>query len=270
MRRHGFTLLELLLAIVIIIMVIGSVFAFYNNSLRLVNSQRESLAEPQLARLVLDQLAAELLSAPGLGASFGPILRGEQDRISFLTTVVPSRLVFFPRQLMDTANVAEHDLRRVEYRLAVGEREEPLGLKRSELRVLLAPMIEETADEELMEEPTPEPERPTVSPGQETSAGEAIGRLEVADEQILSEKIHYLEFQYYNGLTWAKEWTAEVLPRAVRIVIGFNEVPDEQRQDETNLVWADRPWHEDQYSLVVSLSLSEELKARSVKTESNR
>jgi len=274
MKTKAFTLLETILGIVIIIMILGSVYAFYGHSLEVVKAGRAHLAQSQLARVVLDRIAGELRSAPGLKSHFGPVLIGGPDCLELLTLVVPSRLVFFPKQLTDTDTNVEHDVRRVEYRLAVDEEDRPLGLKRSELRVLLAPIVEEDSDEQLMkdefdeEDPLGSIERFVTEP--DTDETESAPGRPAAQQRIVSDEIRYLEFQYYNGRTWSTVWNGEALPRAVRIIIGFKDVPDEQIQDQINLPFEDRPWADDQYSVIVSLAMSEELQARQVRAEDER
>ncbi|NLX05443.1 MAG: hypothetical protein GXY33_09890 [Phycisphaerae bacterium] len=259
---RAFTLLEAMLAVSVIILIIGAVYSFYTYSLRLVEAGNRHLQESLVARTVLQQVASEIRSIPGLGTHFGPVLRGEHDRILFISTVNPSRLVFFPRDFMESTVAVEHDLRRVEYRLAESDEEEVLGLRRSELRVLLAPTVEETGDEELAAGEASE----SVDAAAEVSVDEVMDNVEVAEEQIVAEDIRYLEFQFYNGLGWSSQWEADVLPRAIRIVVGFSEVPEEALRDELMLAWEDRPYREDQYDLVVSLRLSEELKARNAES----
>lgn len=266
MNRPAFTLLETILAMAITIMILGTVYAFYSYSLNLVEAGHTHLEESQLAQVVLEQIAGELRSAPGRRSHFGMVLEGRPHEVRFLTTVVPSRLVFFPKSVFDTEVNVEHDVRRVEYELAVDDEEEKvLGLKRSELRVLLAPIIEETADEELVDELTDAIERIATEEADEDRPTQQD--RPVADERILSEKIRYVQFQYYNGRVWSGFWSGGVVPRAIRIIIGFKDIPDDEIEDMTNLPWSQRPWRDDLYSMVVSLALSEELAARHVRAE---
>jgi hypothetical protein len=92
----------------------------------------------------------------------------------------------------------------------------------------------------------------------------------VITQEMISDRIRYLNFDYYNGTQWVTKWnptSASALPRAVRVTIGFKEVPEEDNQDELLLQPDERPWHDDQYSLTVSLILSDELKNETVTQE---
>ncbi len=264
-RIRAFTLMELMLSMVIIMMVVVMVYSFYSYSLNFVSTSREHLAETQLARVVLDHIAGELRSSPGVGADFGPILIGRRDGVSFLTTVVPSRMVFFPKYLMEESLPIEHDLRRVEYGLAVDEEDVVHGLRRFELRVMLAPKLEKKTDEELIEESEEVESHEDIQDLIESSIDEAVNKEEEADVQIVSETIRYIEFMYFDGTEWLGEWAENVLPRAIRIVIGFEQVPESELAELQETAWDERPWRDDQYSLLVSLQLSEELKTRSTR-----
>lgn len=275
MKRRGMTLLETLLAVAIIVVIVGTVYAFYHHSIYVVRSGRAYLLEAQLSRVILQHIADQIRHAPGLQVRFGNVLAGERDSISFLTTTVPSKLVFFPTTIIESIRPVEHDLRRIEYRLAVMEDEQAgvegsgviiLGLRREELRALLAPVVEKTKDEELAGiESESEEEGLAAELGAEAEADVQVGPIIL--EEIISERIRYLEFQYYDGRDWRSRWTADVLPRAVRIIIGFKEVPENELSEELNLPWSERPWRDDQYSLIVPLILSEELKAKYVPQE---
>jgi hypothetical protein len=277
-----------MLAITIIVVMLGSVFSFYVYLMRLSDTGRAHIAQTQLAATLLTQMASELRSSPGLKSHFGSVLVGKSERIEFLTAVVPSRAIFVPLQAMETSDRVEHDLRRVSYGMVRDDENDDrvIGLKRGELRVLLAPLIEETSDEEYLdlergerevdEDRLEQLDRAAEELSQDDEAGDSgdLGSGQSSDdeddyepvlrERIVSRDVRYLEFQYFNGRAWLTQWTGTVLPRAVRIVIGFSEVAAEVRREEVLKVWEDRVLTDDQYVMVVSLALSEELQARQV------
>jgi len=271
MKQRGFTLLETILAVSIIIVIVGTVYAFYDYSLRLVNAGREHLLESQLSSVVLQHVSNELRCVAGVGSHFGPVLRGSRNGVTFLTTAVPSRVVFLPQQITENARPVEHDLRMVEYNLALDEEENVLGLRRNELRLLLTPVIEKQSDEDLAnvaETDTSEEDVDAEKPEPQPLERDDLKELGSYREQIISERIRYLEFEYFDGRSWFSSWNAAALPRAIRIIVGFAEIPEEELQDEILLPWSEREsWHEDQYSVVVPLVLSEELKARNAQGE---
>ena len=284
MKRSGFTLLETILALAIIVMIVGTLYTFYDQSIDLIRNGEEALTQAQVARAVLQHMTAELRCVPGIDVHFGHVLAGRRNRITFLTTAVPSRMVFFPRSIMDNTRAVQHDLRQVEYQLAAmddnaepsGQKEPPVGLRRKELLALLAPLVEEKTDQPLGGENAIAPAAELNEPADESSetirllTEQAAEAGPVIDEQILSEQIRYLEFEYYDGLTWKSTWRAEALPRAIRIIVGFDPVSDEEIQKQIETPFAERPWREDQYSVLVPLILSEELKAKYASTQESK
>lgn len=280
-----------MLAISLIVMILGSVFSFYVYLMRVSDTGRSHIAQTQLAASLLNQMAMELRSSPGLKSHFGKVLAGGSERMEFLTAVVPSRAIFVPVQAMETESNPEHDLRRVKYAMVRDEANEDvvIGLKRGELRVLLTPLDEEKTDEEYAEEEQDERE---IDKDKLKQLDEAAKELEEDDEagdsgtlgsgkasededeeertlieRLVSRDVRYLEFQYFNGKAWLTEWTGTVLPRAVRIIVGFTDVPIETRRAEIAKAWEDRELADDQYTMVVSLALSEELQALQVEEE---
>jgi len=268
-KAKGFTLLETLLAVTIIIMILGTVYSFYDYSVTLTIRGRERLEDIQLARAVVEKIAGELQSVTSSGSRFSAVLRGDPDKVSFLTTVVPSRLVFFPRDLMDRGRVIEHDLRNVTYYLSRESEGEKklLGLGRDELRCLLTPIVEKKEAKDLTAEEVEKEkrERDKFKVHFDLGGNQALSEQPVIQQALLSDRIKFLQFDYFDGNQWSSTWKksgADALPRAVRVTVGFTEVPEEDFKREQLLSYEDRPWRDDQYSLVVSLILSDDLKAQ--------
>jgi hypothetical protein len=269
MKKVSFTLMETILALSIMIMILGTVYAFYNYSLQLTVRGREKLEDVQLARVVLNMIALELRAVTSSGSRFTAVLDGGPDRVGFITTVIPSRLVFFPQDLMDKGKPIEHDLRKVEYYIARSEDKEKkiLGLGRDELRCLLTPLIEkkelkEMTQEEIAKEKA---EQDKFKMHFDLGSNKALSDQPVIRQSLLSDKIKFLRFDYYDGKQWVNTWQrsgSDAIPRAILVTIGFKEVSDEDFKQEQSLAMDQRPWHDDQYSLLVSLILSDDLKAQ--------
>lgn len=272
---RSFTLIETLLAITIIIMILGTVFSFYSQAMRLTVRGRERLADIQLARVVLHKIAGELRGVTAAGKRFNTLLSGEPDKISFITTVIPSRLVFLPADFTDRGRVIEHDLRHVTYYLshptdngASDNGSTVVGLGRDELRCMLTPLIERESDQDLSPEELEkqQKEREQFKVDFDLGGNEALSEQPILQQTLISEKIKFLRFDYYNGKKWLSRWhptERDALPRAVQVTIGYTEVPEEEARQEQLLAMDQRPWHEDRYSIVVSLILADDLKTQS-------
>ena len=75
----GFTLLEILIAVVILVIVLSTVFASFTGTLRLV-SETESQAEVyQMARIALERILEDLESANVPPAPLGPAELDEDE-----------------------------------------------------------------------------------------------------------------------------------------------------------------------------------------------
>lgn len=267
-RKNSFTLIEVLLAISIIVMIMGTVYAFYSHSVKMTQMARARMQDSQLARVLLFKIASELRAVTTSGSRFNTVMTGEADSIDFITTVVPSRLVFFPQDITDKGRVIEHDLRMVQYSLGRDEDDEDkiLGLRRDELRCLLTPMVEEKSANELtpeeIEEAKKDQKKFKFSLGMDSN--EAVSDQPLIVQAILSDRIKYLRFDYYDGKQWLRRWDPtepDAIPRAVKVTIGFTEVTREEFQHEQLLAMDERPWKDDRYELIISLILSDDLKA---------
>jgi uncharacterized protein YpmB len=273
-KRTAFTLLEIMLAITIIVLIIGTVFAFYTHSAKIAEAGRKKLNDLQLARVILFKITSELRAVTTSGSRFNYVLKGDSEHITLMTTVIPSKLVYFPHDAMDSGRVIEHDLRLVEYTLARSEDNDDiiLGLRRDELRCLLTTLIEEESSDDLnkTDVAAAEKKKKKFDFNLGIDSSEAFSEQPVITQEIISDRIKYLNFDYYNGTQWVSKWnpsSASALPRAVRVTVGFKEVPEEEKQDELLLQPEERTWHDDQYSLTVSLILSDEIKNENVKQE---
>ncbi len=267
--RRSFTLLEVLLALVIIIMIVSTVYSFYHYSARLVLAGRAKLQRSRVARIILRKISDELTATTPAGGDFFPVLEGESDKLTFVTTVVPSKAVFFPQKESDSARIVEHDLRKVEYSLAKDDKDSAkiLGLRRDELRSMLTPMVEKKSSAEL----TPEELEKAREDQQKFKINFDMGGSEffsnqpVVEQKLISRGIKYLRFDYYDGKNWWPVWksgNSRALPRAVRVTIGFKAVPEDQLQDELLLPPEERHLRDDQFALLVPLILSDEIHSK--------
>jgi len=268
-NRKSFTLLEVILAMSIIIMILGTLYAFYHHSLEMTVRGREKLESTQIARVILHKIASELKGVTSSGSHFTTVMNGESDKVSFITTAVPSRLVFFPSDYMDKGRIIEHDLRNVEYYISRTDDQEKkvLGLERDELRCMLTPLIEKKDPGELTQEELDKAkeEQEKFMVDLDLNSNKAMSEQPVITQQLISERIKYLRFDYFDGKQWQTKWKrsgSDAIPRAVQVTIGFTELSEEEFKQESLLPIDQRPWRDDQYTLMVSLVLADDLKAQ--------
>jgi len=261
--------METILAITIIVLIMGTVYAFYNYSVQLTIRGREKLQECQLARAVLHKVALELKAVASGGGDFTTVLRGDPDNISFITTVIPSRLIFFPQEFTDNSRIIEHDLRKLDYSISRTQdhEQEILGIQRVELRCLLTTVIEDNSTDNLTAEEIQEAseELKQFDVNLDMGSNAALSQQPILQQSLLSDRIKFLRFDYFDGTNWLNTWhpsQADIIPRAVQVTIGFKEMSNDEFQQEQLLAMDQRPWHDDQYSIVVPLILSNDLKSQ--------
>jgi len=198
-RGTGFTLLEVVLAVGLIVSLMGSAIWFTNHVASARDKINTKTREIVSRRSLMGRITAELrcaMSVPKLGLG----IAGEADYISFITTSVPGRSVWVDRNILDQPIPPESDVRLVTYRQAIREDEEGneyvVGIERTCQKLLDAPEAEE---------------------------GENI---RVA---LLTDKLKYLRLSYYDGESWAKGWSADRgLPLAVEVTLGDEPVYEDE------------------------------------------
>lgn len=258
--KTAFTLIEVIMALSIIVMIVGTIFAYYSFSIRRRDVGQRYLLRAQLGRVILLQIAKEIRSTTATARNFGPLLVGQSDSITFITAVVPSNIIFRPYDITDSYRPVQHDLQTISYKIGYDQEnpEEALGLVRNALKVLLSPAVEELEDEELTEEAIREriEEQKKFDVDLKLWDRPAQEDEPILEQEMLSKDIKYLGFEYYNGQYWQDAWQPEqkdLLPQAIRISVGFEQISENQRQEERELAAEDRPWHSDRFSLLVKL-----------------
>jgi hypothetical protein len=209
-RQTAFTLFELLLAVSMFTMLLGSIYLFYRTSLDVRERGNFTARQTQLVRVVLDRIATDIRQAYGFANNYGAGLEGTPNHLSLLTTTLPDREVMEVRTLDDEPLPGQFDLCQVTYELRWDEEEVDengdyicLGLFREVIKTLNQPVRVET------------------------------------DEGILTDlyapEIQYLRFWYFDGHDWVKEWLGgegNSLPQAVYVTIGFDKITPEEEERE--------------------------------------
>lgn len=201
----GFTLLEVMLSVALVLALAGSVYAFYFLTLDARETlQRES--ETLFAqRRVLDLMAEDVRSAQSVPLLFG--LKGQADEFEFMRARVPSPAVFY------------------EQSFTRGEAADELAGGAFELQ----------ADYEYvkyhLEPPDPDDEEDEIGPLIRTSVktltSDGIRAGVNAETVALSDHVKFLYLEYRSGDEWVEQWTDSGVPPAVRITLGLEPLPEE-------------------------------------------
>lgn len=195
-RPSGFTLLEVLLALVLILGMIGGLLGFYQYA---VEVRRTVLEETRLAsahRIAMDQITSELRCAT-VSPNLGYTLSGTADRIQFLTTVLPKPGVWDAKESDKIQPKPTQDLRVVTYNIRVitDEENQPqiIGLECIWKTTLLPKYTEENQFD------------PSV---------------------LMTPEFKFIRFRYHDGSTWSDTWGGGPLPVAVEVTLGREPLPE--------------------------------------------
>lgn len=219
-RRRAVTLIELLLALSLITLVSGMMFAFYDASLRSREWGTQRMGDNQLARVIAMKIGEEIRSANGFVPSVGPGITGERRLITIQTVTLPDKDLFYKRTIKDEVLPAQCDVRQVQYYLAYDKDEThdypdgtqasaPLGLVRREIKTLYQAVLIER-------------------------------QSSVVDLDLLGPEMKYLRFRYFDGVDWIDKWDigkdaegkmGNSLPQAVEVTVGYTELPPEEEED---------------------------------------
>jgi len=198
-RNNAFTLLEMVLAIGMIVSLMGTAIWFTQHlgaSREAINAKAQEIVS---RRALMRRMTKELRCAMNL-RRFGIGVSGEADSITFVTTAIPGKSVWVDRNILDQPIPPETDIRLITYRQAIREDEEGVeyvvGIERTCQKLLDAPEAEE---------------------------GENI---RVA---LITDKLKYLRFTYYDGQAWVKSWTPDQgIPLAVAVTLGDEPVYEDE------------------------------------------
>lgn len=223
--RRAFTLIEVVLAILIMVGMMVVLLFFYQ---RMTETRNLTLIEAEgvtTVRLLMDQMTTELRLAR---ASANPILRfeGSSNSIRFHTVAMQPRGTWLGVGTTNQAGIG--DLLRVSYSIAGGTNlTEANGLARKE-ELPFAPAA--PADPEMLgEEPAAGLDSDT---GDTNSLGGELGGTNVADsasldlgelqpgaEGLLTDQVRFLGLRYWNGGAWRESWSDTALPLGVEITL---------------------------------------------------
>jgi hypothetical protein len=234
-RGRALTLIEVLLAVVIVAGLLLAVLVFYGETARLRDEIESSTGEIAAARHVLGRLTSELATAvsdPEQGSSF----LGESERIAFLTRVATVGSVRTRRGLESeestTAAFPVTDVRGVTWELLRDAAPQPDGDSDDRLAESIATEPSEGLESAPPPSSPPETVPPgVVSPGLGTPRG--IERTELRlvsalspregreiERARISNRLRFFRLRYFDGAAWSERWDRPELPLAVEVAIG--------------------------------------------------
>jgi prepilin-type N-terminal cleavage/methylation domain-containing protein len=203
MRRshRAFTLVEVLLAVSLVAVLLGAVFALYAYAMDLRADIGNAAAELASQRIAMDRMTNELR-----GAMLYPVLRSDEENpeetfmtigvmgsaesIEFVTARLPGPAAWVQRKVTEEPVPPEPDVEVVTYRLRYEEgdvagQQVVMGLQRVSRKVLAS----RSDDSE-------------------------------ADAAVLSDHVKFVRFRYFDGEQWVGSWDRPALPVAVEVILG--------------------------------------------------
>jgi len=239
--RRAFTLIEVVLAILIMVGMMVVLLFFYQ---RMTETRNLALIEAEgvaTVRLLMDQMTTELRLAR---ASANPILRfeGSSNSMRFHTVAMQPRGTWLGVGTTNQAGIG--DLLRVSYSIAGGTNlAEARGLtRREELPFAPSP----PADPEMLAE---EPDAGLDSDASDTNSlggelGETnlvdaasldLGELQPGADGLLTDQVRFLGLRYWNGGAWREGWSDTVLPLGVEITLSREALREGESDPEDAL-----------------------------------
>jgi type II secretion system protein J len=198
MRARGFTLLELLVAIAILGIIAGTLYATLFAATRAQRSARSSVEPSRAAALTLEYLRQDLDGAMRPNG----VLAGAFTGSSGDGAGGADSLSFYSNANVPIADAISSDLRKVEF-VVVADTTDGTSTLLRRVTTNLLPI------------------------------GEATVR-----EQVLCRKVAVLKYRYFDGSIWLDTWLStgmgNVLPVAVEVTLEFTPQPDTEGKTPPN------------------------------------
>lgn len=203
-RAQGaFTLIEVLLATVIIAGLLAVVLFFYQQAAQLRTELLIETERISAARLLMDRITSELRQARR-HSYFATPLVGDSTAIQFITTALPPTTPW-SGETYGRATRPATDLKLVSYGTSIGEdATNALGITRSE-----EPLVEFR----------------TVA-GTEVYSSTFMTEETNATALLLSDQLRALRFRYFDGVAWQDSWNDTRLPGAVEVTLASEVLPE--------------------------------------------
>ena len=245
-REQGFTLVELMVAVTILVIISGTVYTAFNSSLNVYRRESGRLVALQKVRIALDDIARDLSNLFYVGGDQDFLFQaedvsdesGERDTITFVTLLDPSPDPFlaqlYPEEessvtTNEETTQATSDLVRVVYMLGIdpelGESEiaeeagQPLSLLRVVSRVLN------------LEDLTQGMEDGVSALYEAEQAALQSGEQPETHTEVVVDNVTSLDFKFFDGEEWIETWEEEgIVPQAVQVLLTVADEQDPTRQ----------------------------------------
>jgi len=265
----GFTLIEAVLALTLMIMLLSGVYGFYVTTLRARDVGSHIARDVLLAHSLLERMADEIRHTSDMVPGDGIAFSGTHDKLVVIRTGMPENYAFDKHDSKrDKLPPAQMDISRVTYELIWDDEltdDDGVklchGLLRSEQRTF---------------DPNPklvmkvaEDEAPPPEDGKDADQNAPGPKVMPVDRELVAPEIKYVRFEYFDGAEWRDRWQAQqgdtdastgtldhALPQAVRITLGHDRVaPEYEERDlkETQDNSKKKEFHPDRFTLVVYL-----------------
>jgi type II secretory pathway pseudopilin PulG len=217
LNRRAFTLVEVVLAILIISGIMTVLLYFYHRAAQVRQAALEEAEFLSTTRMFLEQLSSELRTARLAEDQFIG-LEGTSNSLSFVCTSVPqtARWMISTNEMVNLPPTT--DLKWVTYRLLGGTNTaEIAGLDRKEELLLGNAFTSGTNASEFVDRA----ETNLMESADANATNVVVRRLPLTD------KIQFLQFRYWEGTNWVESWRGLKLPAGIEVVIGQDRVPAE-------------------------------------------
>lgn len=214
-RRHAFTLVEVILAVLIISGIMTVLLYFYQRAAMVRQTALEEAQFLAESRMFLDQLSGELRSARLAPEQFIGF-EGTSNSVSFICTAIPQMARWLPNTNEPSSLQPATDLKRVQYSLLGGTNLLAVrGLDRTEEMLLEHGYLAGTNTAEFVE--------PAELTNSLTEA--AVTNEFYFARQPLTTRIQHLHFRFWSGNEWLETWSGMELPVGVEISLGQEPMP---------------------------------------------
>src|SRR5262245_31369924 len=217
---RGFTLVEVILAILIISAIMTVLLYFYQRSVEVRQTVLEEAEFLSVSRMFMEQLTGELRTARVVEDQFIG-LEGTSNSISFVCTSIPQAARWITTSNEATVLPPVTDLKRVSYRILVGTNAfDARGMDRTEELLTAAAFSAGTNSTEFVN-----------SAGTNVISEVETNLISTNEFQLirrpLTDRIKFLQFRYWAGTNWVDSWNSLELPAGVEITLGKEPMPAE-------------------------------------------
>lgn len=204
--RHGFTVMETLIAVGLLLALGGVIFGFLLDMLRTRDAVLEHTAQRRAASVFVEQLESDLFTAMVGSDALGSGIAGNESRLELLTSSVAAGRAASP----GTQREAFSELIRAEYRF--NETRHQLEVRRSVV------------------DRRPRSVLPNDASRNARNSGDGNGQR----WETLEARLYRIEFRYHDGREWRTSFDAldaGRFPHAVEVAIWFQPWPDRDWND---------------------------------------